>query len=108
MSYFAEVENGVVTRIIVADQDFIDSGAVGEPAAWIQSFSDGTRKQMAVVGGTYDSINDVFIDKQPFPSWQLDGNFEWIAPIDHPDPADNRYVWLEVTQSWVVKEEIAP
>jgi hypothetical protein len=37
MSHFAEVINGRVERVIVAEQDFIDSGAVGDPANWIQT-----------------------------------------------------------------------
>ena len=30
MSHFAEVIDGKVVRVIVAEQDFIDSGAVGD------------------------------------------------------------------------------
>ena len=38
MSHFAEINNdGVVQRIIVAEQDFIDSGAVGDANNWIQT-----------------------------------------------------------------------
>ena len=29
MSHFAKVENGVVTQVIVAEQDFIDSAVLG-------------------------------------------------------------------------------
>ena len=34
MSYFAEVLNGTVSQVIVAEQDFINSGAVGDPSLW--------------------------------------------------------------------------
>ena len=37
MSHFAEVVNGKVVRVIVAEQDFIDSGAVGASSNWIQT-----------------------------------------------------------------------
>jgi len=38
MSHFAEIdENNKVVRVIVAEQDFIDSGAVGDPNRWIQT-----------------------------------------------------------------------
>jgi hypothetical protein len=37
MAHYAKVENGIVTNVIVADQEFIDSGAVGDPTTWIQT-----------------------------------------------------------------------
>ena len=37
MSHFAEVIDGKVVRVIVAEQDFIDSGAVGDASRWIQT-----------------------------------------------------------------------
>ncbi len=30
MSHFAKIENNIVTEVIVAEQDFINSGAVGD------------------------------------------------------------------------------
>jgi hypothetical protein len=35
MSHFAKVENGVVTQVIVAEQDVIDSGIFGH--GWVQT-----------------------------------------------------------------------
>ena len=37
MSHFAEVVNGKVVRVIVAEQDFINSSAVGDASNWIQT-----------------------------------------------------------------------
>ena len=38
MSHFAEIDkNGIVQQVLVAEQDFINSGAVGEPHNWIQT-----------------------------------------------------------------------
>lgn len=38
-TYFAEIDkDGNVLRVIVADQAFIDSGAVGDPKKWIETF----------------------------------------------------------------------
>jgi hypothetical protein len=37
MGHFAKVENGKVTQVIVAEQEFINSGAVGSPAQWVQT-----------------------------------------------------------------------
>ena len=35
MSHFAKVENGIVTQVIVAEQDVIDSGLFG--TGWVQT-----------------------------------------------------------------------
>ena len=37
MAHFAKVENGIVTQVIVAEQEFIDSGAVGPASDWVQT-----------------------------------------------------------------------
>ena len=76
MSHFAKINaEDIVEQVIVAEQDFIDSGAVGTPSDWIQtSYSGSFRKQFAAVGYKYDKDKDVFISKQPFPSWTLDEN----------------------------------
>ena len=62
MSHFAKVENGIVTQVIVAEQDFIDSGAVGDPSLWIQtSYTGSIRGCYAGIGFTYDADIDEFI-----------------------------------------------
>ncbi len=35
MAHFAQVENGIVTQVIVAEQDVIDSGMFG--TGWVQT-----------------------------------------------------------------------
>jgi len=62
MSHFAEVdEKGTVLRVIVAEQDFIDSGVVGDPKRWIQTYPDGSlRGCFAGKGYTYDKSLDQF------------------------------------------------
>jgi len=50
MAHFAKVENGIVTQVIVAEQEFIDSGAVGDPTTWIQT-SYNTRNGEHILGG---------------------------------------------------------
>ena len=38
MGHFAEINSeNIVQRVIVAEQDFIDSGAVGDPNNWVQT-----------------------------------------------------------------------
>lgn len=101
MSHFAKIENGVVTQVIVAEQDFIDTGAVGDPAQWIQtSYNSNIRKRYAGIGYTYDADLDAFIPPKPFDSWTLDvESANWVAPI--PQPQDEKmYLWSEETLSW--------
>ena len=112
MSHFAEIDgNGLVKRVIVAEQDFIDSGAVGDTANWIQtSYNNSIRKQFAGPGFTYDKTKDKFIAPQPFASWALDANDDWQAPVAMPEDAseEKRYYWDEDTTNWkeiVVTEE---
>lgn len=62
MSHFARVENNTVVEVIVAEQDFIDSGAVGDPSLWIQtSYTGSIRGCFAGIGFTYDANLDEFI-----------------------------------------------
>lgn len=120
MAHFAQIENGVVTSVIVAEQDFIDSGAVGDPASWIQTLyntrggvhynpnsnepsadqSKALRKNYAGIGYTYDAQRDAFIPPQPFPSWGLnEQTCNWEPPVLYPVDG-NVYVWDESTLSW--------
>ena len=100
MSHFAEISgsNNIVTRVIVAEQDFIDTGAVGTGSKWIQTsyntkggvhYGDvsgsyvpdgGTqlRKNFAGSGYTYNTGSDAFIAPQPEPT----GSGTWILNED--------------------------
>jgi len=122
--HFAEIdENNIVKRVIVAEQDFIDSGAVGDSANWIQTSyntrggihytpdsdePDGgiaLRKNFAGIGYIYDSDKDAFYQPQPYPSWSLnEDSCQWESPIPHPDN-DKRYKWNEENQSWDLEEK---
>ena len=57
-TYFAELnENNEVVRVIVANQSFIDSGAVGDPTRWVQTSMD---KDGAGKGYKYDRQKRTF------------------------------------------------
>jgi len=101
MSHFAKIDkDNIVTQVIVAEQDFINSGLVGDSFLWVQtSYNENFRKQYAGIGYTYDKVNDVFISPKPFPSWTLDASFDWRPPTAMPDD-DKRYSWNEDTKSW--------
>ena len=92
MAHYAKIENTIVTQVIVAEQDFIATGALGDPAAWIQTsyrthggqHPEGTplRKNYAGLGYTYDEQRDAFIPPKPYPSWVLnEQTCLWESPI---------------------------
>ena len=64
MSHFAELENGIVVRVIVADSlEWCETNLGGE---WLQtSYSGSIRKNYAGVGYTYDAERDAFIAPMP-------------------------------------------
>lgn len=110
MSHFAKVENGLVVQVIVAEEDFIQTGALGDPANWIQTSYNThggkhpedrpLRKNYAGVGYSYDSARDAFIPPQPFASWLLnEDTCLWDAPVAMPTD-DKKYAWDEESVSW--------
>jgi hypothetical protein len=120
MSHFAKIEEGIVTSVIVAEQDFIDT----MDGQWVQTSyntkrgvhyridsndPDGgiaLRKNYAGIGYTYDSDRDAFIPPTPkFSGWVLDeSTCTWERPIPYPDD-DKYYNWNEETQSWDLSVE---
>ena len=117
MSHFAEVDStNIVLRVIVAEQNFIDSGAVGNPKNWIQTSyntHEGVHKKggtalrgnYAGAGYTYDATLDAFLASKPYASWVLDKTTcSWNAPIPQPND-DKRYKWNEEKKQWVVSVE---
>ncbi len=118
MSHFAKIENSIVTQVIVAEQEFINTGAVGDPASWIQTSyntrggihygADGKpdggqalRKNYAGIGWIYDARRDAFYEPQPYPSWILnETTCIWEPPV--PCPQDEKiYSWDESSLSWI-------
>ena len=98
--YWAKVEGGRVTNVIVAEQDFIDSY---EPfgGSFVETFKDGSqRKNYAGIGMDYDPVRDAFIPPKDYPSWILnEDTCQWEAPT--PMPNDGKlYTWSEDNQTW--------
>ena len=109
MSHFAKVENGIVTQVIVAEQDVIDSGLFG--TGWVQTsyntyggkHPEGRplRKNYAGIGYTYDASRDAFIPPKPFASWLLnETSCIWEAPMTYPTD-EKQYSWNEEQLAWV-------
>ena len=114
MSHFAKVENGLVTQVIVVEQDVIDSGLFGDPNSWVQTsyntrggeHPEGRplRKNFAGIGYTYDPNRDAFIPPKPWPSWVLDEDrCRWEAPVPRPDDGTG-WIWDESNLSWKAME----
>ena len=110
MAHFAKVKNGIVTKVIVAEQEFVDNYIDNEAGAWVQTSYNtrggvhllgGTplRKNYAGKGYTYDTKRDAFIPPKPYPSWTLnEDTCLWEAPIPHPEGKARN--WNEENQSW--------
>jgi hypothetical protein len=103
MSHFAKLdENNVVVAVYRGRQE--DDGKEAELSARSgenlkqTSYNNRIRKQYAGIGFTYDSVADVFIAPQPFPSWTLDSNHDWQPPTPQPDGDD--WYWNEENQQW--------
>lgn len=118
MAHFAKVVDGIVTDVIVAEQDFIDTldgtwiqtsyntrgGIHYLPNSQTPSGQPALRKNYAGIGMVYDSDRDAFYHPQPFASWSLDEDTcLWKPPVDYPDDG-NYYVWREDSQQWILEE----
>lgn len=120
MAHFAQLDdNNIVTQVIVvANEELLLDGVenetkgilfckslFGEDTKWVQtSYNGKIRKNYAGIGYTYDAERDAFIAPQPYPSWTLDDNARWEAPVPFPiffDPDNPKYYnWNEETLSW--------
>jgi hypothetical protein len=123
MAHFAKIEDGIVTTVIVASQEVIDT----YDGTWVQTSyntrdgvhygQDGKpdggvalRFRYASVGMVYDSTNDVFYLPKPYASWTLNkSTWIWEAPLAYPSDGTplKVYDWEENTyqadntQGWV-------
>ena len=115
MAHFAQIQDGIVTQVIVVSNDdapdpYPESEALGQAfiaslgltGEWRQTSYHGTfRAHYAGIGFTYDADNDVFYGPQPFPSWTLDEAWNWQPPTPYPDDDGKTYVWDEDLLAWV-------
>lgn len=139
MAHFAKIDsNNVVLSVLTIDNkncqnnDGVETESVGQaylekhnnwPAAqWIQTSYNtfenthklgGTafRGNYAIIGGSWDSANNIFWPPKPFSSWTKNvSEARWQSPVgDKPaltteqenDP-DNKwaYLWNEAAQTW--------
>lgn len=101
---FAKVENGVVTRIAVVTQEFLEANPerYGDASLWV-AMEWGVKNKHGNDGYFYDAEKELFYAPQPFPSWTLDENYDWQPPKPFPADGspDNPYKWNEEELEWV-------
>jgi len=101
MFKFAEIENNIVTNVIIANSleelpntrtFVIITNVTGE----------------ALLNSTYDSNNNIFIIPSPYPSWLFNySTKQWEAPIPKPsDFGEVKYEWNEANTSWITVDSI--
>lgn len=114
MGHYAKVENGIVTQVIVAnDQKWCEDNLGG---IWIQTSYNtfgnvhygpdrkpdngvALHKNYAGIGYHWDGVG--FYPPQPYASWVLNQNtYIWEAPTPEPNDGKN-YNWNEENQEWV-------
>jgi hypothetical protein len=99
MPNFAVVDGESVINTIVADSKQVAEEVTGKTCIEFTTES-------AEPGGTYSG--GVFIKKKPYPSWVLDGQNNWQAPVAYPTVDENDpkfYTWDEASTGWV---EVTP
>jgi len=67
MAHFAKIENGIVTNVVVVDNEHEQDGeaylnSLGLEGTWVQtSYNGNIRGKYAGIGDIYDSVADVFV-----------------------------------------------
>ena len=94
MANFALINSdNIVVNVIVADQSFVDS----DP----RTFKEITNEKKAGRGWTWDEAKSTFIAKQPYPSWTLNSDNDWEAPVVRPAEEEGKsHDWNETDQQW--------
>ena len=115
MAHFAQIdENNQVQQVIVVSNDdcgnleFPESEAVGQaflaslglPGVWKQtSYNSNFRQRYAGIGSVYLADPGMFTSIKLYPSWILNTEYEWEAPVAKPIE-DGFWAWDETEQVW--------
>ena len=120
MAHFAKIENGIVTNVIVVNNETLENkefpeseligqeflASIGFEGVWKQtSYNGNFRANYGGIGHTYDEDRDVFIPKKLYESWVLnEEDYQWYPPIPMPTIEDNSdqryYLWDESNVNW--------
>jgi len=104
MSHWAEIDdNNIVLRVLVGNNNEADEGEAfmnSLGGRWVKtSYNGNIRKNFAGVGHTYREDIDAFVAPQPYPSWVLNEDAKWQAPVAYPTDGI-MYEWDETTTDW--------
>ena len=67
MAHFAKIEDGIVTNVVVVDNEHEAYGeeylnSLGLEGRWVQtSYNNNFRGKYAGIGDSYDEVQDIFI-----------------------------------------------
>lgn len=122
MAEFAKLDENNIVIAVVAVDDIKTSDANGNIVeeigiqhltntfGWTKWRMDNrpTRVNFPSLHGKYDENLNVFIDRQPYPSWILNNTtYKYEAPISKPEDSNldpelggKSYYWDEPTTSW--------
>jgi hypothetical protein len=114
MSHYAKIDkNNKVVKILVIEQDVIDSGLFGDPKSWIKTSYNThggehslggkpLRKNYAGLSYTYDKKRKAFIPPKPYDSWVLnEDTCQWEPPIPMPTKKGSFFQWNEDAGFWI-------
>lgn len=95
MSNFAVLDGELVINVVIADSKEIAEEVTGMTCVEFTT-------ENAEPGGTYS--NGVFIKRKPYPSWILDENNDWQAPVAIPveEGVHVEYQWNEGILGWTM------
>lgn len=98
MAHFALIDgNNIVITVVVAERDFIKSGALGDPSEWIEDTDDIWNTP--AVGDKWDPINKAFIGPKLYPSHILNDQYQWVTPVPRPEK-EGIFRWNEDIINW--------
>ena len=72
--------------------------------AKLTSYNNNIRTRYACIGMIYSEERDAFIHPKPYPSWTLNSNNLWSAPVTMPlEVGKDLPTWNEEQQKWVTQ-----
>ena len=95
---YAFVKNGEVVNIAVFDEPSAELLAHFKNEHGLDYIVSAHNELKAAIGGTWDGTK--FTLPKPYPSWVLNADNDWEAPVAMPVNEGKYYTWNEGTVSW--------
>ena len=90
------IDNEVVQVAVLSD-NFSDNAGLQFMKDTTNSDNWKSCDESVGKGDVWDKSKNAFIKEQPYPSWTLNADNVWEAPVEKPADKDN---WNEDTQNW--------